>query len=53
MDQLRAGASAGLRLNFISWDLDRKEFPVNVSQFDQIFMLDIIEHLKIAGRFHG
>jgi glycosyltransferase involved in cell wall biosynthesis len=34
------------RIKFIQWDLDRKEFPVNVSQFDQIFMLDIIEHLK-------
>jgi glycosyltransferase involved in cell wall biosynthesis len=34
------------QVNFIRWDLDRKEFPVNVSQFDQIFMLDIIEHLK-------
>src|SRR5438067_9972667 len=34
------------KMQFIHWDLDRKEFPVNVSQFDQIFMLDIIEHLK-------
>ena len=33
-------------MDFIHWDLDRKEFPVNVSQFDQILMLDIIEHLK-------
>ncbi|MEO5720445.1 MAG: bifunctional glycosyltransferase/class I SAM-dependent methyltransferase [Chthoniobacterales bacterium] len=34
------------QIDFIRWDLDRKEFPVNVSGFDQIFMLDIIEHLK-------
>ena len=27
------------------WDLDVSEFPVEVSQFDQIFMLDVIEHL--------
>ena len=27
------------------WDLDAGEFPVDVSQFDQIFMLDVIEHL--------
>ncbi len=27
------------------WDLDTQEFPVEVSQFDQIFMLDVIEHL--------
>jgi 2-polyprenyl-3-methyl-5-hydroxy-6-metoxy-1,4-benzoquinol methylase len=36
---------------FIRWDLDRKEFPVNVSQFDQIFLLDIIEHLKAPEEF--
>jgi glycosyltransferase involved in cell wall biosynthesis len=38
-------------VNFIQWDLDRKEFPVNVSQFDQILMLDIIEHLKTPEEF--
>jgi len=38
-------------LEFIRWDLDRKEFPVNVSQFDQILMLDIIEHLKAPEEF--
>jgi 2-polyprenyl-3-methyl-5-hydroxy-6-metoxy-1,4-benzoquinol methylase len=39
------------RPKFIRWDLDRKEFPVNVSQFDQIFLLDIIEHLKAPEEF--
>jgi glycosyltransferase involved in cell wall biosynthesis len=39
------------QMKFIRWDLDRKEFPVNVSQFDQIFMLDIIEHLKAPEGF--
>jgi glycosyltransferase involved in cell wall biosynthesis len=39
------------QVNFIRWDLDRKEFPVNVSQFDQIFLLDIIEHLKEPAHF--
>lgn len=34
------------QVDFIRWNLDRKEFPVNVSGFDQILMLDIIEHLK-------
>jgi glycosyltransferase involved in cell wall biosynthesis len=34
------------RIDFIRWNLDRKEFPVNVSVFDQILLLDIIEHLK-------
>ncbi len=31
---------------FIRWNLDAKEFPVDVSQFDQVFLLDVIEHLK-------
>ena len=43
--------SAPNDLEFIRWDLDRKEFPVNVSQFDQILMLDIIEHLKSPEDF--
>lgn len=34
------------QIDFIRWNLDRREFPVNVSGFDQILMLDIIEHLK-------
>ena len=38
-------------VDFIQWNLDRKEFPVNVSQFDQIFLLDIIEHLKEPESF--
>ena len=40
-----AAVSSGL-IDFIQWDLDEPGFPVNVSQFDQILMLDIIEHLK-------
>lgn len=42
---------ATLGIDFIRWDLDRTEFPVNVSQFDQIFLLDIVEHLKEPARF--
>jgi hypothetical protein len=26
--------------------MDSREFPINASDFDQIFMLDVIEHLK-------
>ena len=33
-------------LKFEKWDLDAAELPVDVSQFDQIFVLDVIEHLK-------
>ena len=39
------------QIDFIRWNLDRKEFPVNVSGFDQILMLDIIEHLKEPETF--
>ena len=28
------------------WNLEAGEIPVDVSQFDQIFLLDVIEHLK-------
>jgi glycosyltransferase involved in cell wall biosynthesis len=38
-------------IDFIRWNLDRTEFPVNVSGFDQIMMLDIIEHLKEPEKF--
>ena len=50
MDRL-VPAEGQKKMQFIHWDLDRKEFPVNVSQFDQIFMLDIIEHLKRPEEF--
>jgi glycosyltransferase involved in cell wall biosynthesis len=33
------------------WDLDTQEFPVEVSAFDQIFMLDVIEHLHDPEAF--
>jgi glycosyltransferase involved in cell wall biosynthesis len=46
-----APAAAPADVDLIRWDLDRSEFPVNVSQFDQIFLLDIIEHLKDPGHF--
>jgi glycosyltransferase involved in cell wall biosynthesis len=39
------------KIDFIRWNLDRAEFPVNVSHFDQVFMLDIIEHLKEPEQF--
>ena len=38
-------------MDFVRWDLDRAGFPINVSQFDQIFLLDIIEHLKEPSHF--
>ena len=43
--------TAATGTDFIRWNLDRPEFPVNVSAFDQIMMLDIIEHLKQPEQF--
>ncbi len=38
--------SSNPRIQFRRFDLDTGEFPVDVSEFDQIFMLDVIEHLR-------
>ena len=47
MDQyIPASSPEPGKMDFIRWNLDRREFPVSVSGFDQIFLLDIIEHLK-------
>ncbi len=51
MDQYVPEVSPDDRIDFIRWNLDRPEFPVNVSGFDQIMMLDIIEHLKEPEKF--
>jgi glycosyltransferase involved in cell wall biosynthesis len=37
--------------DFIAWNLDGAEFPVDVSRFDQIFVMDAVEHLKDPERF--
>ena len=39
------------KVQTISCDLDSYQIPVDVSQFDQVFMLDIIEHLKDPETF--
>jgi glycosyltransferase involved in cell wall biosynthesis len=39
------------KVQILSCDLDSYQIPVDVSQFDQIFMLDIIEHLKDPETF--
>lgn len=36
---------------FIPWSLDASEFPVDISRFDQILLLDVIEHLRDPERF--
>src|SRR3954471_3219404 len=51
MDQYVPDSPDAAGIDFIRWNLDRTEFPVNVSGFDQIMMLDIIEHLKEPEKF--
>ncbi|MDB6152190.1 MAG: glycosyl transferase, family 2, partial [Chthoniobacteraceae bacterium] len=38
-------ASDNPKVEYKEWDIDSGGFPTDVSQFDQIFLLDIIEHL--------
>lgn len=45
-DRYEAAVEPGPNLDFQRWDLDGGDSPVDVSRYDQIFMLDIIEHLK-------
>ena len=53
LDRLAPTPEAGREadIEFIRWDLDAKEFPVDVSRFDQILMLDIVEHLHDPENF--
>lgn len=46
IDQFVPESSEDAKVEFHKWDLDSPELPVDLSQYDQIFMLDIIEHLK-------
>jgi glycosyltransferase involved in cell wall biosynthesis len=46
VDQYIREKSDNPKIEFKRWDMDGGEFPVSVSEFDQIFMLDVIEHLK-------
>ena len=38
-------------VSFKQWNLETGKLPVDVSQFDQIFVLDVIEHLKEPEAF--
>ncbi len=38
-------------VEYKQWDIEAGEFPTEVAQFDQIFLLDIIEHLKDPEAF--
>ncbi|MEA3209177.1 MAG: hypothetical protein QOE70_2234 [Chthoniobacter sp.] len=51
IDQYVPATSPAPNVHLKRWDLDTQEFPVEVSAFDQIFMLDIIEHLHDPESF--
>jgi 2-polyprenyl-3-methyl-5-hydroxy-6-metoxy-1,4-benzoquinol methylase len=46
VDQYVPAQSPDPKIEFYQWNLDRDEFPVDLSEYDQVFLLDIIEHLK-------
>lgn len=51
LDQYAREASSVPNVEFMPWNLDAGEFPLDISQFDQIFLLDVIEHLKAPESF--
>jgi glycosyltransferase involved in cell wall biosynthesis len=46
VDQYVPDHSDDPKVSYYQWNLDRDEFPVDLSEFDQVFLLDIIEHLR-------
>ena len=46
VDQYVPDHSEDPKVSYYQWNLDRDEFPVDLSEFDQVFLLDIIEHLR-------
>ena len=51
MDQYVRETSENPKVEFRKWDIDSGKFPVEVSGFDQIFLLDVIEHLRDPEAF--
>jgi 2-polyprenyl-3-methyl-5-hydroxy-6-metoxy-1,4-benzoquinol methylase len=46
LDQYAPEVSPKPNVRYGRWLIDAEPCPIDVSQFDQVFMLDIIEHLK-------
>jgi glycosyltransferase involved in cell wall biosynthesis len=46
VDQYVPERSDDPKVSYYQWNLDRDEFPVDLSEYDQVFLLDIIEHLR-------
>ncbi len=51
MDQYVPDHSDDPKVSYYQWNLDRDEFPVDLSEYEQVFLLDIIEHLKEPEAF--
>jgi len=51
VDQYVPDHSGDPKVSYYQWNLDRDEFPVDLSEFEQVFLLDIIEHLKEPDLF--
>ncbi len=51
IDQYVPATPPAPNVQLTRWDLDVQEFPVPISSFDQIFMLDVIEHLHDPEAF--
>jgi hypothetical protein len=51
VDQYVPDHSDDPKVSYYQWNLDRDEFPVDLSEFDQVFLLDIIEHLREPEAF--
>jgi glycosyltransferase involved in cell wall biosynthesis len=51
VDQYVPAHSDTPNVSYYQWNLDRDEFPVDLSEFEQVFLLDIIEHLREPDTF--
>jgi glycosyltransferase involved in cell wall biosynthesis len=51
IDQFAPENSPRSNVAYFKWDLDEKQLPVDASKFGQIFLLDIVEHLKCPEVF--
>ncbi len=51
LDQYSPDKSGKPNVDYRKWDIEAEPVPVDISDYDQIFMLDIIEHLKDPEAF--
>ena len=51
LDQYSPESSPKPNVNYGKWDIEAEPVPLDVSDYDQVFMLDIIEHLKDPEAF--